>query len=145
MRDITNGLDLLQAFPPKAAVTDGTAQVSSILDRQGYDAVMLAFTTGTLSDADATWSVLLEHSDDGTNFTAVADADLNGTEALAAFAFGDDNECRKLGYVGSKRYLRATIDDVTANTGNLFVAGMWVCGHASEQPTDNPPAMVAFT
>lgn len=145
MRDIMNSLDFLQAFPPKAAVTDGTAQVSAILDRQGYDSVVLAFTTGTLTDADATWTVLLEESDDGTTFTAVVDADLNGTEVLAAFAFGDDNECRKIGYVGAKRYLRATIDDGTANSGNLYLAGMWICGHAGEQPTDNPPAMVAFT
>ena len=61
-------------------------------------------------------------------------------EALAGFQFDDDNECRKIGYTGIKRYLRATIDDGTANTGNLFVAGMWVLGHPSRQPTSNPPA-----
>jgi hypothetical protein len=145
MRDITSGLDLLQAFPPKAAVTDGTAQVSAILDRQGYDSVMLALTTGTLTDTDAVWSVLIEDSDDGSTFAAVDDAYLNGTELLAGFAFGDDNECRKIGYTGGKRYVRATIDDTTANTGNLFVAGIWVCGHPSREPTANPPAMVPFT
>lgn len=145
MRDLANHLNFLQAFPPKAAVTDGTAQVSNILDRRGYDAVVLAFTVGTLSDSDATWSVLLEESDDGSNFTSVADADLNGTELLAGFQFDDDNECRKLGYTGTKRYLRATIDDVTANTGNLFLAGLWICGLPSRQPTPNPPDMVAFS
>lgn len=145
MRDLSSSLDFLQAFPPKAAVTDGTAQVSAILDRLGYDSAMLAFTVGTLTDADATWTVLIEDSDDGSTFAAVADTYLNGTEALAAFAFGDDNECRKIGYTGNKRYLRATIDDDTANTGNLFLAGMWICGHPSRQPTANPPAMVAFT
>jgi hypothetical protein len=143
MRDIISGLDFLQAFPPKAAVTDGTAQVSNILDLQGFHGAALVFTTGTLTDADAVWSVLLEESDDGTTFTAVADADLVGTEVLAGFAFGDDNECRKLGYVGAKRYLRATIDDTTANTGNLFLGGMWLVGCAEIQPTTNPPALVA--
>lgn len=144
MRDIANHLDFLQAFPPKAAVTDGTAQVSNILDRRGYDSVVLALTTGTLTDADAVWSVLLEESDDGSTFTAVADADLTGTELLAGFGFGDDNECRKLGYTGTKRYLRATIDDTTANTGNLFVAGLWILCHPSRQPTPNPPTLAAF-
>jgi hypothetical protein len=142
MRDITNGLDLLQSFPPKAAVTDGTAQVSNIVDRKGYDSLMLALTTGTLTDSDAVWSVLIEDSDDGTNFTAVDDAYLNGTELLAGFQFDDDNECRKIGYTGGKRYVRATIDDTTANTGNLFVAGIWILGHPSRQPTDNPPTIV---
>lgn len=145
MRDIISGLDFLQAFPPKAAVTDGTAQVSAIFDRQGFDGAALAFTVGTLTDADAVWSVLIEDSADGSTFAAVADEYLNGTETLAGFAFGDDNECRKIGYTGGKRYLRATIDDSTANTGNLFVAGMWIGGHPSREPTPNPPALVAFT
>jgi len=145
MRDLASSLDFLQAFPPKAAVTDGTAQVSNIVDLQGYDSAVLALTTGTLTDDDATWTVLLEESDDGSNFTAVADANLIGTEALAGFGFGDDNECRKLGYDGSKRYLRATVDDGTANTGDLFFAGLWILGHPSRQPTANPPALVAFS
>ncbi len=145
MRDISSGLDFLQAFPPVAAVTGGTAQVSNIVDRLGYDSLMLAFTTGTLTDADATWSVLIEDSADGTTFAAVADEYLNGTEVLAAFAFGDDNECRKIGYTGGKRYVRATIDDVTANTGDLYLAGLWILGHASREPTANPPALVKFT
>lgn len=145
MRDIISGLDLLQAFPPVAAVTDDTAQVSNIVDLQGYDSVMLALTTGTLTDADAVWSVLIEDSPDGSTFTAVDDIYLNGTEVLAGFAFGDDNECRKIGYTGTERYLRATVDSTTANTGDLYIAGLWVLGNPSRQPTDNPPTIVKFT
>jgi hypothetical protein len=141
MRDLMNDLDMVQAFAPKAAVTDGTAQVSAILDRLGYGSVVLALTTGTLTDSDAVWSVLLEDSDDGTNFDAVTDANLNGTEALAGFTFAADDACRKLGYVGNKRYLRATVDDSTANTGNLFLAGIWICGNADKAPTANPPVL----
>ena len=140
MKDITNNLHLQPAFAPKAAVTDGTAQVSSTCDRQGYESVMLAMITGTLTDADAVWSVLIEDSDDDSTYAAVTDANLNGTETLAGFAFGDDGECRKIGYVGTKRYIRATVDDSTANTGNLFLAGVWVLGDAADTPTANPPA-----
>ncbi len=140
MRDITNNLDVKKAFAPGAAVTDGTAQVSTVCDLKGYGACMLAFITGTLSDADATWTVLIEDSDDNSTFAAVADEYLNGTEVLAGFQFDDDAECRKIGYTGIKRYVRATIDDGTANTGNLFVAGVWVLGMASRAPTANPPA-----
>lgn len=140
MRDITNGLHLQPAFAPKAAVTDGTAQVSSTCDLRGYDSVMLSLITGTLTDTDAVWSVLIEESDDDSSYSAVADADLNGTEALAGFTFADDGETRKIGYVGTKRYIRATIDDTTANSGNLFLAGVWVLGNPSRQATANPPA-----
>lgn len=142
MRDMMNNIDLLYAFPPKAAVTDGTAQVSTVADLAGYQAATLVLVTGTLTDADATWTVLLEESADNSTFTAVADVDLIGTEALAGFTFADDNECRKLGYIGNKRYLRATVDDDTANTGNLFLAGVWVL-EPHDKPAANPPALTA--
>lgn len=140
MRDLCNNINLKPAFLPKAAVTDGTAQVSEVCDRKGFDSITLALVTGTLTDADAVWSVLIEDSDDDSTYAAVDDANLIGTEALAGFTFGDDNECRKIGYVGNKRYVRATIDDTTANTGNLFVAGVWIMGHPNAAPTANPPA-----
>lgn len=141
MRDLMSHIHVAQAFPPVAAVTDGTAQVSAIFDTRDYDSATLVLTLGTLTDADAVWSVLLEHGDASnlSDAAAVADEDMVGTEALAGFTFGDDGECRKLGYVGNKRYIRATIDDTTANTGNLFVSGIWIGGYPSRQPTANPP------
>lgn len=139
-RDITNHVHVTPAFRPKAAVTDGTAQVSVTCDRRGYDSVMLALVLGTLTDADAVWSVLIEDSDDDSTYAAVVDEYLTGTEALAGFTFADDGETRKIGYTGNKRYVRATIDDTTANTGDLYVAGVWVLGHPSRQATANPPA-----
>jgi len=141
MRDLANNLHFVPAFAPKAAVTDNTAQVSAILDRAGYESVALAMVTGTDADADATFAVLLEESDasDMTGAAAVADADMIGTEALAGWDFNDDGVCRKLGYIGNKRYLRATVTPAN-NTGNLFLAGMWVLGGARNTPTANPPA-----
>ncbi|MGX1417427.1 hypothetical protein ACVII1_007131 [Bradyrhizobium elkanii] len=140
MRDFANNIHLKTAFAPAAAVTDNTAQVSAILDVLGYGSATLAFVTGTLSDADATFTVLLEESNDSgmSGAVAVADKDMIGTEALAGFTFADDGECRKLGYIGSKRYIRATVTP-SANTGNLFLAGMWVLGKPSSVPTANPP------
>jgi hypothetical protein len=141
MRDIANNLHFVPAFTPKAAVTDNTAQVSAILDRAGFNAVALALVTGAESDADATFTMLLEEADasDMTGAVAVADKDLKGTEALASFDFAGDNVCRKLGYTGGKRYLRATLTPAN-NTGNLFLSGMWVLGKPAFAPTVNPPA-----
>jgi hypothetical protein len=138
MRDITNGLHVVQALAPKAAVTDNTAQVSNVADLQGFNACMLALNTGTESDADATFTVLIEDSDDNATFAAVDDAYLNGTEVLASFQFDDDNETRKIGYTGIKRYVRATVTPAN-NTGNLFVSGVWILGEPAHEPTANPP------
>ena len=131
MRDGLSKLRIRPLIPPVAAVTDNTATVSSIIDCQGYDAVTLAFITGTLSDADATFAVLLEEGDQSnlSDAAAVADADMvsmtNGTapEAAAAYTFGDDNETRVIGYIGTKRYIRLTLTP-SNNAGDHFVAGI---------------------
>lgn len=139
MRDITNGLDLKRAVPPQAARTDNTAIVSTVADLKGYDGCMLAINIGANTDANATFAVLIEDSDDNSTFAAVDDAYLNGTEALAGFQFDDDNELRKIGYVGIKRYVRATITPSGNDAGNIFVTAEWILRPLRE-PAANPPA-----
>jgi hypothetical protein len=140
LRDLMNSLHFKPAFVPGAAVTDNTAQVSTILDTYLFGSAVLAFVTGTLSDADATFATTFAESNDSAmaGANAVAANDMTGTTALASFGFADDSECRKIGYIGSKRYIQATITP-TGNTGNLLVAGMWVQGHPASAPTANPP------
>lgn len=139
MRDLMNQIHVAPAFAPKAAVTDNTAQVSTTCNLRGYGSCVLALITGTNADADVTYTVLIEDSADDSTYAAVADEYLNGTEALAGFQFDDDGETRKIGYVGNKQYVRATVTPAN-NTGNVFLAGVWVLGHPSRQPTANPPA-----
>ena len=139
MKDLMNNVHPLRAIAP-AVVIDNTAQVSAIIDRRGFDSVTFLIVTGTVADADITVTALLEESDDSgfSTSNAVADEDLLGTEALAGFTFADDNETRKLGYVGIKRYLRLTLTPAN-NTGNLPVAAIALLGHPSLSPTANPP------
>ena len=140
MQDLMNHIHPLVAVAPVVA-TDGTAIVSNVIDRKGYDSLTFVILTGTLADADATWAVTLKEGSTNTQgeHTAVADVDMIGTEALAGFAFGDDNECRKIGYKGGERYVSLEIDDVTTNSGNAPIAVVAILGHPTTGPTDNPP------
>lgn len=124
-----------------ATVTDTTAVVSGIVDRQGYDSLTFLIAAGTLADADATFTVLVEEGDDSglSDAAAVADTDLLGTEALAGFTYADDGEARKIGYKGHKRYIRCTVTPA-ANTGSAPIAIIPVLGHPASAPTANPPA-----
>lgn len=110
--------------------TDNTALVSPIIDTRDYlHGVTFGIITGTLADVDATFVVLVEEGDAAnlSDATAVADADLVGTEALAGFTFAADGTTRKIGYMGTKRYVRCTITP-SANSGSapLSVFGMGV-------------------
>lgn len=139
MRDMTNRLHIVPAFAPKAAVADDTAQVSAIVDLSGYDSATLVLETGTLTDANATFAVTMEHGDASnlSDAAAVTAADLIGTLAGAGFTFADDIEARKIGYKGSKRYVRATVTP-TGNTGDLYLSGFWVLGSARYGPPAFP-------
>lgn len=140
MRDFTNNV-LVKRVISTVSVADNTAQVGQIIDRQGFDALTYAIALGSIADADATFAVLLEESDayDMSGATAVADADMlsqtSGTapETAAGFQFDDDNEVRKLGYIGNKRYTRLTITP-SANASAAVLAAVALLSHAAMQP-----------
>ena len=137
MKDLFHSIHPIPAIAP-VSVADNTALVSSVIDRQGYESASFIILSGSLADADATFTALLEESDNGSSFAAVADSDLLGTELLAGFTFVDDNETRKLGYVGAKRYLRLTITPAN-NASAALIAALAVLGHPNLAPTANPP------
>lgn len=137
-RDLHNQIKCSLAFTPVAATTDNTAYVSNILDTQNFDANELVLLLGSLADVDATFTSLFEEGDNSalSDNAAIASTDLLGSLAGTITAgagsafnpgFADDNKCRKIGYKGTKRYIRMTITPA-ANTGNIFLSGVWVQG-----------------
>lgn len=139
MKDLLNNIHVARAISP-VSVSDNTAQVSQIIDRRGFDSLTFVIAAGSVADADVTFTVLVEDGDNSglSDAAAVADAELLGTELLAGFQFDDDNEPRKIGYLGSKRYVRLTITPAN-NASAALVSAVAVLGHPSLVPTANPP------
>jgi hypothetical protein len=108
--DLFSNIKLVRAISP-VSESGTTAVVSQIIDMAGFKSCVFGILTGSLADANATFTTLLEESDDSglSGSNEVADDDMIGTEALASFDYGDDNKTFKLGYKGSKRYVRLTI------------------------------------
>jgi hypothetical protein len=96
------------------AVANGEDVVGAVIDRQGSDGLEFIFQVGAYTDGDVT--PLIEDSDDNVTYTAVADANLTNTEASAALSAAGVSS---IGYVGFKRYVRATA--VTAAGSTLSV------------------------
>lgn len=136
MRDLASNIAIRPVIAPAANTDIGTTSiVGTVIDRLGFNSLVYAIAIGTLSDADATYAVLLEESDaSGSGFTPVVDAYLTGTEAEAGFTFADDGEARKLGYRGTKRYTRLTITPTGANSGNSPIAAVAILGDAASVP-----------
>ena len=101
------------------AVANGEDVAGVAIDRQGSDGLEIIFQVGAYTDGDVT--PLIEESDNNSDYTAVADADLTNTEASAALTAAGVSS---IGYVGFKRYVRATA--VTAAGSTLSVGATYV-------------------
>lgn len=139
MKDLLNLVHPVRAIAP-VSVADNTAQVSAIIDRQGFNSLTFLIALGAIADADATFAVKIEHGSqaDLSDAADVVAKDLLGTAALAAFTFADDNETRKIGYTGGLRYTRLTITP-TGNAAAALVSVIALLGHPAQVPTANPP------
>lgn len=129
MRDLHNNIKASRGLSPVAAVTDNTAFVSEIVDTANFGSCEFIGIFGAIADADATFTVLVEDGNQSnlSDNAAVADEYLLGVEAMN-LRYDSDNKVFKIGYAGPKRYVRVTITPVN-NTGNVFLAGVWVQGH----------------
>lgn len=105
----------------------GTGAATPAIDRKGYHGVEFHFLFGlTASVADKMTITITESDSATTGFTSVADADLLGTEALASrlavtgHTSGTSiNVGKRLGYVGKKRYVKATA--VASGTATMII------------------------
>lgn len=113
------------------AVADGEDVVGAVIDRQGSEGLELIFQVGAYTDGSVT--PLIEDSDDNVTYAAVADANLTNTEASAALSAAGVSS---IGYVGFKRYVRATA--VTAAGSTLSVGASFVKFGLRLQGTVNP-------
>jgi len=113
------------------AVANGEDVVGAVIDRQGSDGLEIIFQVGAYTDGSVT--PLIEESDNNSDYTAVADADLTNTEASAALTAAGVSS---IGYVGFKRYVRATA--VTAAGSTLSVGATYVKFGLRLQGTVNP-------
>lgn len=129
LRDLHNDLKWSMAEPPVAAQTNSdTAIVSTILDTSQFFVNEYLYLCGTQTDAGFTTTILVEEGDDSglSDAAAVADANLLGTESGAAFTQASDNKAGKIGYRGSKRYIRVTVTPSGNAAGDIFFAAGWL-------------------
>lgn len=134
MKDLASNVDVRRAISP-VSISSNTALVSQIIAMQGFRSLVFAIATGSLADADATFVVLVEHGDNPalSDAVAVPDEMLIGTELGAGWQYDDDDETRKIGYMGDKAYVRLTITPVN-NSGASLLSAVAVLGHPYLSP-----------
>lgn len=123
MKDLASRISINQSVAPAAYTADAAGNG---VDLQGFDAACIVFDPGAITDGTHTPKV--QESDDNATFTDVAAADLHGTLVdLGA------NTPQKIGYKGTRRYLRAFVTVAGATTGGIYGAQV-ILGHAENRP-----------
>jgi hypothetical protein len=128
-KDLHNNVKLSPALNPGAAITGNATTTSAIIDTQGFESLEFAVQSGLITDGSFACTV---YEGDAANMSDEAVAtELLG--AAPAFAATDDNAVKKVGYRGSKRYVRLKVVQAGATAGG-FLAATAVQGHARNAP-----------
>lgn len=122
-RDLHTTITPIWALAP-VVVTNNTAQTTTVIDVNEYQALEFYIVTGTLADSNATFAVTLTYSDTVTSPTnehvagaSVPASSLIGTTTAASFTYANDNVVKQIGYIKTKRYVSLTITP-SGNSGN---------------------------
>ena len=111
-----------------ATLSGTTAANTSLIDMQGFQALTVALTTGTVTDAGTAdgFTLKLQHSDTtaGTDFVDCSAAEVIGDNLTVTSDAADDSAIGTIGYRGNKRYVRAVITGTTNTDAVVVVFGI---------------------
>ena len=117
MKDLYNNIEIVSVLDPIAVTATATYDD---IDLAGFNSALLVLNcgldAGTGLSASHKLVFVLNHSDDGTTYTAVETKDMLDLTVTAGVvltidAVGEDNSIYKLGYVGGKRYLQLVMTE----------------------------------
>ena len=114
-------------------IATNTTTVGNIIDSKGFASLTYSLVTGTVTDGD--FALIIEDGDDSALSDAATVPASSLIGALPAFDDNaDDNKSLSVGYIGKKRYVRASL--VSTNTTSGAVIGVVaIKGHALTKPT----------
>jgi hypothetical protein len=122
---ILSEYEVKRAISP-VAVSDDTATSGEIIDLAGYAGIEFFLAIGTLADANATFAVILQHGATANLADAATVTAAGGLiGANPDFQFDDDDKVKRVGYAGTKRYIRIVVTP-TGNTGSASFSAVAV-------------------
>ena len=127
------------------ALTTIAGLAGKVVDTAGYGGVEFIIAYGAVTATNATITPVVKEGDVTGTMTSVADADLLGTEALAALPAQATSRTSgvgkftstRIGYKGSKRYVSCGIASTTV-TAATIVSITAELHSANISPTPNP-------
>lgn len=129
--DLHNKIKDLVAVVIQAFTADDTA-VGEIIDTKGFESLEYVVQVGTITTG--TLRFILEEGDDsGLSDVAVVPA-AETLGSLTGFVAADDDETKRVGSIGKKRYQRLTLEGENTSVIN-FLGAAAILGNPKTKPT----------
>lgn len=127
--DLHNNVKIVDS---KVFLTAAASSVSTVIDSQGFESLEWLIISGVIATGDFT--VKLEQADD---FAFTVNVELvptvNVLGPLPTFATDDDNQHRRVGTIGKRRFQRCTLIGADTPLGAMII--MALAGHYQTEPT----------
>jgi len=128
-RDLKNNIKVLNALNI-ASISSNTTTAGVEIDTQNYESVTFETITGARTDGTVT--PLIQESDTSGSYSgSVSDDDLVGTEAEAALSTAHSRS--RVGYIGTKRYVKLSLVSTAVTTG-LTAGASVILGNPQSAP-----------
>lgn len=134
MQDLHSNVKVSRLISPAAAITGNGTTTSQTIDTLDYGSLELILTSGALTDGVLTGTVYHGDASNMSDEAACAAADLIGSAPTFDQGVGADaNAAKRVGYRGSKRYVRIKFVQTGATSGG-FLSGVAEQGHPRVAP-----------
>lgn len=129
MRDIKSNIKAVNSLYPQSltAAANGTG-----VDLAGFQSAAVVFHAGATGGTTPSFTFAVQESDDNSTFTDVAAAQLQGTAPVVTTT---NSGMTVVGYLGSKRYIRAIAKTVSGTSPTLLASASVVLGTPMDAPT----------
>jgi len=134
MKDLHSHLKVSPAINPAAIVNSNGTSTGATIDTADYYSLEFVVQSGALTDGTLAISVYHGDASNMSDEAVCAAADLLG-DALSfdGSVSADDSATKRIGYRGSKRYVRIKVVQAGASTGGYFCA-LAIQGHPRVMP-----------
>ena len=130
-RDIKDNVDVIDSLLPASRTAAGNG---AGVDLRGYSSAMVAFHAGVAGGTSPSFLFDIEDSDDDSTYASVAAALLQGTPPTITATKTAGYNVDRVGYIGTKRYIRAVVKTVTGTSPTLLCSAEVIRGAALQLP-----------
>ncbi len=129
-QDLANNLKAIAAYAGATISTDTDTTSTIVIDAQGFESIMFAVYSGTITDGTYLLKILETDNADGTTGAA----EVGAYQVQNSFVAASDSVVKKVGAKLTKRYCTLRFTSTGTTSGGVFKGAIALLGSARNAP-----------